>query len=966
MAENNFPEPVADWMQIEDSWGAGRLRDSPPSSFIHSPLVIGRKGTLALLSYHHNLLQVTSYDVQPSQPALIARTYLAPSLQSPDHLAGQFLLLSQSREQPRDGWGLRVDPPAGCRISRLERGFIDSKQPTRLKKYARSVRRDGAIPNQDDETVDVYIEKSTSYVRSASRVGPGSLVQAMVVACKEPGLGVTWHLGGQIQLVPGQSSRNSAVDEKSQLERLFRYTVDLSHNGRVLTVKCRTTARPRSGAADHATELCLDMILFINGEATQLSAQPGQPAVPIADFVDISQRGQLVFPDTQPSFSLVAVISVRNPLRHENPILPEYPALTELRRKLMVEDGFVPAAKPLAELLSGPSLELREKLREIPNIIAAALHRVLGSLVTYQPPGATPRKYPVRNPLHGYPLENDADPEECLWLLRILTFIADNFNDHIGTRLKARIRRAIRGLLDVLLEGIPLDRNEPAYMALGLCLSWKYLRPTYIDNLPENITNAIVTDAERPGGVILDPTTRLLQWAHRMAISRLRDLDDPADDSESDDGDSESGTESGAESGNEAEPVGDEEPAAIDQPLADPDEEEQPAAPDTLLAEPEAANLEDTDRSIQDYHDLALDRSGSRLSLGLDVDSDEECSEQPEDLSQAISREEKGSQIALLVLDLLSNTSAQYRRRLLDEVQKRQAVRETDRIGRIPPWGLRFRDHGIRLELATIRRKLDAGQSTPTPTQISDEILQDATDKLSYFGRSNFSVLSCVSEMNEPEWASSLWSLDSLDACCSLLGIIEPPRCERLRERQAEQQGTAGEAPNSTANRTRFPWQRHLIHARQYYPSFIRQSLDDRQLQADRERFNSFYAGVHREDGDNKLVKMIGREGRALFAHMSRAQRWLPEHLRFGNGDMRVLDFSFPHMRHYSDMDLRRLLYEHVSVAVAVAVPHTPNLARKIGSVLTRTGLAASENNGYSEVNVGVYSAPLRVFSSGD
>ena len=374
--------------------------DSPPISSIHSPTVIGQGGILAILGYEHNLLQITSYDVSPDDPAIIARAYIPPSQQSPDHLSEQFLFLSQNRDDRTNlGWGLCVEPPAGCHVRKVERGFIDSQQPTRMK-YAREIeaQNDGTIPNSE-----IYVEKLTSYVKD------GSLVQAMVVASKKPDVKVTWKIGGKIQLVPGQSSSTAAVADEGPL-RLFTYSVQTSHYDRVLTLTCKTTESAETGGPEIVeTNICLDVSLFINWEAWPLNAQDGQVTAP---FVDISQTEALDLPDTQDSICLVSIISLRNPARHPNPTLPQCPKRQQLRRDLMVEDK--PMDQPIKTLAEALKKRTKLHLREIPNIIARAVGRALNSLVTVAPEDEILVTYPIQNALHGYPLKKDVDLEECL------------------------------------------------------------------------------------------------------------------------------------------------------------------------------------------------------------------------------------------------------------------------------------------------------------------------------------------------------------------------------------------------------------------------------------------------------------------------------------------------------------------------------------------------------------------------
>jgi len=208
--------------------------DSSPISSIRSSTVIGDRGISAILGFEHNLLQSLSYDVDLGKPAIIARAYISPPQLSPDHLAEQFLVLSQNRDDKTNlGWGLRVEP-VGCRILQVERGFIDSQQPTRIR-YA------GIEKAQNDRTISTataYVEKLASYVKD------GQLFQAMIVASTEPGLAMTWKLGGKFQLLAGQPAKPSPVVD----ERSFTYSTKTSYEDKVLTLTGKMTETVREKA----------------------------------------------------------------------------------------------------------------------------------------------------------------------------------------------------------------------------------------------------------------------------------------------------------------------------------------------------------------------------------------------------------------------------------------------------------------------------------------------------------------------------------------------------------------------------------------------------------------------------------------------------------------------------------------------------------------------------------------------
>ena len=165
---------------------------------------------------------------------------------------------------------------------------------------------------------------------------------------------------------------------------------------------------------------------------------------------------------------------------------------------------------------------------------------------------------------------------------------------------------------------------------------------------------------------------------------------------------------------------------------------------------------------VQQYYDLALDRTDLRVVFDEDADLAGDGSWQ--DLGEAVIREEKWNKIALLVIDLFHDDDDSGS--LADEVSNRVAARETDLLGKVPPWGLRCLDHAIHIELTAMRAR-----QTPLTGDIHD-ILREAYGKLSHFRRSDFSILCSTSDIAGPAWASDLWGLDFIIVCCSLLSII--------------------------------------------------------------------------------------------------------------------------------------------------------------------------------------------------
>lgn len=339
------------------------------------------------------------YD-EPYEPAIIARAYIPPPHLSSNHLADQFLFLSQNRDDNTNlGWGLRVerieslesDEPVHCPILDIDRGFINSQWPTRLR-YA------GTKDEEQNSTDTLYVEKLTSYME------PGRLVQAMVIAPYATPLAVKWKLGGKIQLVTGPNQETSYIDNTG----LWNYSTKTSSMGEVLTV---TGNKIKSPVGPYPT-ICLDIALFVNGKAQQLKLQDGAVN---DNFVDISCSEVLAIPANFEATSLVAVISLRNAIRNQNPLPSRLrcPLVRKLREDLMVDD------KPLDQLPKSLSELLKERaptlhLRHIPSMVASGVQRALSCLVPFEleNPGAV-SMIPIRNALHGHAVI-DVDVQECL------------------------------------------------------------------------------------------------------------------------------------------------------------------------------------------------------------------------------------------------------------------------------------------------------------------------------------------------------------------------------------------------------------------------------------------------------------------------------------------------------------------------------------------------------------------------
>ena len=293
---------------------------------------------------------------------------------------------------------------------------------------------------------------------------------------------------------------------------------------------------------------------------------------------------------------------------------------------------------------------------------------------------------------------------------------------------------------------------------------------------------------------------------------------------------------------------------------------------------------------IQQKYNLALDRTDLRTVFN------EEASGAEEDLGSAIIREELWNKIALLAIDMFDLDW----RSLADEVSQRMAARETDLLGKIPPWGLRCLDHAIHVELAAMRAKRHL------PVGDIREIIQSAYKNISYFLRSDFSLLRCSSGTVDPSWASDLWGLDSVIVCCSLLSVMLQ---EFLRD-----EGVVAEVFKPAQRGLEFPWAKALIHGNQHYPLFIRISLEDRRLDQDGKAFSNLFHAVKNEDVDSKLVTHISPDPDTPFKDILVTEKWSPNDLTFGDGRMCVLDFPFKKsFLSTDDGDLRDLLSKSVS-----------------------------------------------------
>ena len=230
----------------------------------------------------------------------------------------------------------------------------------------------------------------------------------------------------------------------------------------------------------------------------------------------------------------------------------------------------------------------------------------------------------------------------------------------------------------------------------------------------------------------MDPTGRLLRWAHILVINKMhgslrRESETKGQGAKPEENDSQEqrGPQPGARLGTQH--TGQDSDTPI-QPL-----------PVSF-----AFGSTDLQRSFGDGTDLGGENSGQYFS-------------------NPIIREEKWIKMALLLVDILADDSSNHVSILTDEIGRRIAVREKHLIGRIPPWGLRFHDHIVGIELAV----LGAKQSWN-----AHDAFEKVHDKLSHFLLSDFSILSSASGITGPSWASDMFTLDSIVACCSLLWLM--------------------------------------------------------------------------------------------------------------------------------------------------------------------------------------------------
>jgi len=269
--------------------------------------------------------------------------------------------------------------------------------------------------------------------------------------------------------------------------------------------------------------------------------------------------------------------------------------------------------------------------------------------------------------------------------------------------LQLRIQKAIRGLVLAITSVEDQRSYSPAeiyaYWALSVCCALPYLDSASITELAPEFGYEAFRDADR-GPDAKDSTTRLLQWAHLMAIEKIHKT--------------------------------------------------FPRHPG-LYTQTEMNKVKGAQ---MDYYNLALDRTDLRTVFN------EDAGHTNEDFGSAIIREELWNKIALLAIDLFGRGS------LADQVSQRMAAREADKLGKIPPWGIRCLDHAIHVELAAMRAKLGS------PMSNTREIIQEAYENISYFRRSDFSLLRCSSGTGSPSWASDLLGLDSIIICSSLLSVI--------------------------------------------------------------------------------------------------------------------------------------------------------------------------------------------------
>ena len=142
--------------------------------------------------------------------------------------------------------------------------------------------------------------------------------------------------------------------------------------------------------------------------------------------------------------------------------------------------------------------------------------------------------------------------------------------------------------------------------------------------------------------------------------------------------------------------------------------------------------------------------------------------------------------------------------------------------------------------------------------------------------------------------------------------MTEPGGLNRDNPGEEEASPLVDDIGESARKRVKFPWRKSFTHVNQYYPRFIRMSLEGRQWEQDRMEFENRHAAVQREDEENMLVRYISPKPDTLFTDIHDAGRWSLDDLKCGRGRMCVLDFPF-RQACQGEEALRELLSKNVS-----------------------------------------------------
>jgi hypothetical protein len=139
--------------------------------------------------------------------------------------------------------------------------------------------------------------------------------------------------------------------------------------------------------------------------------------------------------------------------------------------------------------------------------------------------------------------------------------------------------------------------------------------------------------------------------------------------------------------------------------------------------------------------------------------------------------------------------------------------------------------------------------------------------------------------------------------------MAKPGDIRRENARREGESASDGDIKRFAVEQTKYPWQKSLSDVNQYYPKFIRMSLEERELQKDIE---DFHKAISHEDKENRLVKDICPSLNTLLKHRDDTKRWSSADLKCASGCIHVLDM--PSFQEYQTEEaLRELLSSDVS-----------------------------------------------------